>query len=157
MSAKRRTTALASGVDRRAAIASASRGLELPATSLIAPFVAAINASLPAGSQWCRSPRRSPQGECDEGGEGRSPDRRSEKRHEAKAQRRGHINYVTALAIRHRSLSQGLARRFIPPRLRDRLWGRVAEPTGPAFGRPDDRLREVGGGLRSCSPTRPAG
>src|SRR5215467_13284770 len=46
MSAKRRTTALASGVRRRAAIASARRGLELPLTSLIAPFVpATIHAS----------------------------------------------------------------------------------------------------------------
>jgi len=27
--------------------------------------------------------------------------------------------------------------------------GRVAEPTGPAFGRPDDRLREVGWGPRA--------
>jgi hypothetical protein len=35
--------------------------------------------------------------------------------------------------------------------------GRVAEPTGPAFGRPDDRLREVGWGhghsVRRKNPT----
>src|SRR4029450_4318364 len=39
MSAKRRTTALVSGVARYAAIAWASAGLELPATSLIAPLL----------------------------------------------------------------------------------------------------------------------
>src|SRR5580700_5274588 len=48
MSAKRRTTALVSAVRSRAAIASARRGFELPATSLIAPFVPAIRASLTA-------------------------------------------------------------------------------------------------------------
>ena len=42
MSAKRRTTAWVSGLSRWAAIASASLGLELPATSLIAPFFAAM-------------------------------------------------------------------------------------------------------------------
>src|ERR1700674_5207868 len=49
MSAKRRTTALVSGVFRWAPIASASPGLELPATSLIAPFLASIMLMLLAG------------------------------------------------------------------------------------------------------------
>src|SRR5262245_32520822 len=42
MSAKRRTTALARGVARYAPMASASAGLELPATSLIAPLFLVI-------------------------------------------------------------------------------------------------------------------
>src|SRR5215475_4760173 len=45
MSAKRRTTALVSGVARWAAMASASAGLELPATSLIAPLLGRIAVS----------------------------------------------------------------------------------------------------------------
>src|SRR3979411_799062 len=45
MSAKRRTTALASGWSRPLAISCASAGLELPATSLIEPFLADIDAS----------------------------------------------------------------------------------------------------------------
>src|SRR6266436_9748126 len=45
MSAKRRTTALVSGTPRPAAISCASAGLELPATSLIEPFFADIDAS----------------------------------------------------------------------------------------------------------------
>src|SRR5207245_3273116 len=45
MSAKRRTTALVSGKLRPPAIACASAGLELPATSLIEPFLADIEAS----------------------------------------------------------------------------------------------------------------
>src|SRR5664280_2942857 len=47
MSAKRRTTALVSGVLRYSAIACAKAGFELPATSLIAPFLPAIYESLP--------------------------------------------------------------------------------------------------------------
>src|SRR5258705_8030006 len=45
MSAKRRTTALVSGRCSQLAISWASAGLELPPTSLIEPFLAAINAS----------------------------------------------------------------------------------------------------------------
>src|SRR5258706_1373253 len=45
MSAKRRTIALVSGVARWDAIASASAGLELPATSLIAPLLGRIAVS----------------------------------------------------------------------------------------------------------------
>src|ERR1700716_4611711 len=45
MSAKRRTTALVSGVARWAAMASDSAGLELPATSLIAPLLGRIAVS----------------------------------------------------------------------------------------------------------------
>src|SRR6478735_7779847 len=45
MSAKRRTTALVSGSPSPAAISSASAGLELPATSLMEPFLADIDAS----------------------------------------------------------------------------------------------------------------
>ena len=45
MSAKRRTTALVSGVLRYSAIACAKAGFELPATSLIAPFLPAISES----------------------------------------------------------------------------------------------------------------
>src|ERR1700737_5268029 len=45
MSAKRRTTALVSGRPSPAAISCASTGLELPATSLIEPFLADIDAS----------------------------------------------------------------------------------------------------------------
>src|SRR5437868_13192475 len=45
MSAKRRTTALASGSLRPLAISCANKGLELPATSLIEPFLADIDAS----------------------------------------------------------------------------------------------------------------
>src|SRR5579872_7128623 len=48
MSAKRRTTALVSGVLRYSAICWASAGLELPATSLIAPFLPAIQKSSPS-------------------------------------------------------------------------------------------------------------
>ena len=46
MSAKRRTTALLSGMARWAAMASASARLELPATSLIAPLLARIAISV---------------------------------------------------------------------------------------------------------------
>src|SRR6266702_4837017 len=45
MSAKRRTTALVSGRSRPCAMACARAGLELPATSLIEPFLADIDAS----------------------------------------------------------------------------------------------------------------
>src|SRR5229473_3396096 len=45
ISAKRRTTALVSGSPSPAAISCARAGLELPATSLIEPFLAAIDAS----------------------------------------------------------------------------------------------------------------
>src|SRR5829696_5736244 len=45
MSAKRRTTALVSGVPRWLPMALARSGLELPATSLIAPLLAAIAVS----------------------------------------------------------------------------------------------------------------
>src|ERR1700712_5231398 len=45
MSANRRTTALVSDRPRPSAMALASAGLELPATSLIEPFLADINAS----------------------------------------------------------------------------------------------------------------
>src|SRR3981189_3154044 len=45
MSAKRRTTALVSGRCSQLAISCASAGLELPATSLIEPFLADIDAS----------------------------------------------------------------------------------------------------------------
>src|SRR3569623_221238 len=45
MSAKRRTTALVSGTARPCAMACASAGLELPATSLIEPFLADMVAS----------------------------------------------------------------------------------------------------------------
>ena len=45
MSAKRRTTALVSGSCSQSAIACASAGLELPATSLMEPFLADIEAS----------------------------------------------------------------------------------------------------------------
>src|SRR6267154_925137 len=45
LSAKRRTLALVSGISSPAAIAWASAGLELPATSLIEPFLADIDAS----------------------------------------------------------------------------------------------------------------
>src|SRR5258705_9590454 len=45
MSAKRRTTALVSGRPNPCAISCASAGLELPATSLIEPFLADIDAS----------------------------------------------------------------------------------------------------------------
>src|SRR5271154_1008324 len=45
MSAKRRTTALVSGRSSPLAIACASAGLEFPATSLIEPFLADIEAS----------------------------------------------------------------------------------------------------------------
>src|SRR5258705_7349795 len=45
MSANRRTTALVSGTPSPAAISCARAGLELPATSLIEPFLAAIGAS----------------------------------------------------------------------------------------------------------------
>src|SRR5260370_13443971 len=45
MSAKRRTTALVSGRPRPAAMACAMAGLELPATSLMEPFLADIEAS----------------------------------------------------------------------------------------------------------------
>src|SRR5437764_12801492 len=45
MSAKRRTTALVSGRSRPCAIACASAGLELPATSLMEPFLADMDAS----------------------------------------------------------------------------------------------------------------
>src|ERR1700724_3206361 len=52
MSAKRRTTALVRGVARWAAMASASAGLELPATSLIAPLFGRIAVSwLGAGAR----------------------------------------------------------------------------------------------------------
>src|SRR5258705_3018936 len=47
MSAKRRTTALVSGRRRQLAISFARAGLELPATSLIEPFLADIQASPP--------------------------------------------------------------------------------------------------------------
>ena len=46
MSAKRRTTALVSGVPMYLPMAAASTGLELPATSLIAPFLPVIPALL---------------------------------------------------------------------------------------------------------------
>src|SRR5918992_35928 len=42
MSAKRRTTVLLSGIRRCAAMALASAGLELPATSLMSPFFADV-------------------------------------------------------------------------------------------------------------------
>src|ERR1700681_2593168 len=45
MSAKRRTTALVSGSPSPAAISCAKAGLELPATSLMEPFLADIDAS----------------------------------------------------------------------------------------------------------------
>src|SRR5436853_5000116 len=45
MSAKRRTTALVSGSSSSPAMALANAGLELPATSLIEPFLADIDAS----------------------------------------------------------------------------------------------------------------
>src|SRR5206468_5816990 len=45
LSAKRRTLALVSGMSRPWAMAWASTGLELPATSLIEPFLADIDAS----------------------------------------------------------------------------------------------------------------
>src|SRR5882762_9103856 len=45
LSAKRRTLALVSGISSPSAIAWASAGLELPATSLIEPFLADIDAS----------------------------------------------------------------------------------------------------------------
>src|SRR5205085_7741603 len=45
MSAKRRTTALVSGSSSSPAMALAKAGLELPATSLIEPFLADIDAS----------------------------------------------------------------------------------------------------------------
>src|SRR5712675_1569859 len=45
MSAKRRTTALVSGSPSPAAISCARAGLELPATSLMEPFLADIDAS----------------------------------------------------------------------------------------------------------------
>src|SRR5882757_3808629 len=45
LSAKRRTLALVSGISRPSAMACASAGLELPATSLIEPFLADIDAS----------------------------------------------------------------------------------------------------------------
>ena len=45
MSAKRRTLALVSGRSSPSAMACASAGLELPATSLIEPFLADIDAS----------------------------------------------------------------------------------------------------------------
>src|SRR5882762_1627851 len=45
LSAKRRTLALVSGRSRPSAMACASAGLELPATSLIEPFLADIDAS----------------------------------------------------------------------------------------------------------------
>src|SRR6266516_224485 len=45
MSAKRRTTALVSGSPSPPAISRARAGLELPATSLIEPFLADIDAS----------------------------------------------------------------------------------------------------------------
>src|SRR6516165_713152 len=45
MSAKRRTTVLVSGSPSWSAMAFASTGLELPATSLMAPFLADIEAS----------------------------------------------------------------------------------------------------------------
>src|SRR4029077_19073364 len=48
MSANRRTTALVSARPRPSAICCASAGLELPATSLIEPFLADIDASLRA-------------------------------------------------------------------------------------------------------------
>src|SRR5258708_5251232 len=48
MSAKRRTTALVSGRSSPPAISCARTGLELPATSLIEPFLAGIDPSPPA-------------------------------------------------------------------------------------------------------------
>src|SRR6185503_13324330 len=45
MSAKRRTTALVSGRSKPCAIACARAGLELPATSLMEPFLANMDAS----------------------------------------------------------------------------------------------------------------
>src|SRR6267154_6025946 len=45
LSAKRRTLALVSGISSPSAMARASAGLELPATSLIEPFLADIDAS----------------------------------------------------------------------------------------------------------------
>src|ERR1700712_1269708 len=45
LSAKRRTLALVSGISSPAAMACARAGLELPATSLIEPFLADIDAS----------------------------------------------------------------------------------------------------------------
>src|SRR6267378_7246596 len=58
MSAKRRTTALASGIFRWVAMASARRGFELPATSLIAPFLPAIPTSPPAAAGRAAGRRR---------------------------------------------------------------------------------------------------
>jgi hypothetical protein len=61
--------------------------------------------------------------------------------------------------------ARGVARLGRAPTLPypSRSSGRVAEPTGPAFGRPDDKLREVGWGSRvgfswasPRSPTRRA-
>src|SRR3989304_4768158 len=54
MSAKRRTTALVSGVLRYSAICCAKAGLELPATSLIAPFLPDIPTSSSTLARWRR-------------------------------------------------------------------------------------------------------
>src|SRR5215468_8107387 len=99
MSAKRRTTALASGVRKRAAIASARRGLELPATSLIAPFAPAIHpspAAVVAGVTIAVFPGQVLTG---------SP---SEHATNSQSVRGGHNNYVRVMAIR----SDLLSRRF---------------------------------------------
>src|SRR5215467_620176 len=127
MSAKRRTTALASGVLSRAAIASARRGLELPATSLIAPFVAAIYAS-PAGPARRDADLRAghPSMGRGRGRKGRSPDRGfRENANKAKAQRgwsyqlRDSAGNTALLAIR------GYAPAYPPgPRGQDRGLGR---------------------------------
>src|SRR5215470_18252243 len=99
MSAKRRTTALASGVRKRAAMASARRGLELPATSLIAPFAPAIHpspAAVDAGVAIAVFPGQVLTG---------SP---SEHATNSPSVRGGHNNYVRVMAIR----SDLLSRRF---------------------------------------------
>src|SRR5260370_23745386 len=101
MSAKRRTTALASGVRKRAAMASARRGLELPATSLIAPFAPAIHpspAAMVAGVAIAVFPGQVLTG---------SP---SEHATNSPSVRGGHNHYVRVMAIRGDLLSRRFSR-----------------------------------------------